>query len=604
MNETLAESEIQNPLSKLENILDKLSSFPFAHLIIIGFTFLLYFQTIDFGFTNLDDNTIILNNYAITKNISNLDEAFKRDAFLNVKGNHFYRPMQTVSFMFDAQIGGKNPWIYHLTNIILHCFTCISIFYLFNLLAYNRKISFLFTLIFCVNPLLTQAVAWIPARGDLLITLFATLTIIFFIKSTKSKNWIYIFLHFLTFLLALFSKEISIVIPLLCMIYLFLFERKVLFSIKMLLYGLIWLIPAAVFLVMRSEVIQSNISENLFGLNPFLINLPTMPEFVAKFVTGYNLSTMPAFDLLTTLIGIVIIGFLIGLSFYKKGTSWKMALFALSWFLLFNVPAMLYRHALADWAYDYIEHRAYLPVIALLVIVAEIFCNSKSKLNFKIFSIVFSIMFLFYSFLAYSHSKNFANPFVYYTSAIGSNSHSSLAYHNRALAKYDKGDIKGAIEDYTIAIQINPKSYKSYLSRGVARDDIKDKAGAIADFDESIRLFPGLPESYYNRGKTKASVSKFKEALFDFDIAINIKNDYSEAYSNRGNTKAMLNQPYAAILDYDKAISINPNYGEAYFNRGLTKIGINDRDGCCTDMQKALSLGYKQADIIIKKLCK
>lgn len=604
MNEILSESELPAPISKFELILNKLSSFPYAQLIIIFSIFLLYFQTFNFGYSNLDDNVIILNNYTLIKNISNIDEAFKRDAFLNIKGNHFYRPMQTITYMFDAQIGGKNPWIYHLTNVILHCLTCLSIFYLLNLFALNRKISFLLTLIYCVNPLLTQAVAWIPARGDLLIGLFGTLTIISFIKSTKSKEWVYIFLHFLTFLIALFSKETAIAIPLLCIIYLFIFERKILYSLKIISYVLIWLIISAIFIFMRNSVLQQNISENTFGIHPFLINLPTIPEFATKFFTGYNLSTLPGFDLLTGLIGIAIVIFFIAMIIFRKETRKSIIIFALSWFLLFSVPAMFYRHGLTDWSYDYIEHRAYLPMIAMLIIIAEFFGNSKFKPNYKVISIIFMIFFICYSCKTYYHSKNFEEPIVFFSNAIATNEHSSLAYHSRGLAKHEKGDNKGAIEDYTKALYIYPKGYKSYMNRGIARDAINDKGGAIADFDEAIKIFPRFAESYYNRGMTKASMNEFKEALDDFDAAINLNNNYSEAYSLRGNTKGMLNQPYSAILDYDKALSINPNFGEAYYNRGLTKLGIKDTNGCCSDMQKALTCGYKQAAMIIKKLCK
>ena len=52
---------------------------------------------------------------------------FFENSFLSEYDLGFYRPMQTVSFMFDAMIGGNDAFIYHTTNLILHFLTCCMI---------------------------------------------------------------------------------------------------------------------------------------------------------------------------------------------------------------------------------------------------------------------------------------------------------------------------------------------------------------------------------------------------------------------------------------------------------------------------------------------
>jgi hypothetical protein len=42
------------------------------------------------------------------------------------------------------------------------------------------------------------------------------------------------------------------------------------------------------------------------------------------------------------------------------------------------------------------------------------------------------------------------------------------AYYERACAKVDKGDVRGAIKDFTWAIELEPNHRQAYGSRGFA----------------------------------------------------------------------------------------------------------------------------------------
>jgi hypothetical protein len=135
----------------------------------------LYFRVVNFEFSTLDDTDIISNNINIIKNLENVPKAFTTDGYLTNKIS-FYRPLQTLSFMIDAQFSGENPWAYHLTNIILHILSVIILFVLLKQTKIKDEISFLISLLFSVHPMLTHAVCWIPARGDLFLTLFGLLS--------------------------------------------------------------------------------------------------------------------------------------------------------------------------------------------------------------------------------------------------------------------------------------------------------------------------------------------------------------------------------------------------------------------------------------------
>src|ERR1035437_8008108 len=186
----------------------------------------LYFRVVNFNFTNLDDKNIIVEHYDTVGDINKIKEAFNLDAFMSNKGYLFYRPVQNISFMLDAQFGGKEPWGYHLSNILIHILTVIALFFFLKKIRIKSEISFLLSLLFSIHPLFTNAVAWIPARGDLLLGLFTLLSFITFLEYSESRKIIYFILHSFVFLVAVFSKETAVLLPVVILFYLYFAARE------------------------------------------------------------------------------------------------------------------------------------------------------------------------------------------------------------------------------------------------------------------------------------------------------------------------------------------------------------------------------------------
>lgn len=66
----------------------------------------------------------------------------------------------------------------------------------------------------------------------------------------------------------------------------------------------------------------------------------------------------------------------------------------------------------------------------------------------------------------------------------------NFPYINRGVAKDDRGDYKGAIEDYDKAISINPGFLQAYINRGGAKAKLADYKGAVKDYDKAISIDP------------------------------------------------------------------------------------------------------------------
>ena len=69
---------------------------------------------------------------------------------------------------------------------------------------------------------------------------------------------------------------------------------------------------------------------------------------------------------------------------------------------------------------------------------------------------------------------------------------SAVTYNQRAIARYAKGDLAGAIEDLDIAIKFDPSYADAYNNRCALRCSKRDLDGAIADCSQAIVINPRL----------------------------------------------------------------------------------------------------------------
>ena len=76
-----------------------------------------------------------------------------------------------------------------------------------------------------------------------------------------------------------------------------------------------------------------------------------------------------------------------------------------------------------------------------------------------------------------------------YTEAIRLDPNRALAYNNRAVAKLNLRDYRGAYLDYTQVVRILPDKAITYNNRATARQGMGDCKGAIADLRIAAALF-------------------------------------------------------------------------------------------------------------------
>jgi len=496
---------------------------PFVYVILCGIGALLYFKSLAFGFTYLDDNVIVLGNLPFLENLGNIFQAFTHGVFAMVQSTTlYYRPLLTISFMPEAVLGGSLAFLYHLVNVGIHLAAACLVYALFTKLKYSKNISLAAALIFVVHPALAQAVAWIPGRNDSLLAVFVLASFIYFLKFVGEKKRSSILWSVLFFALALFTKETAIVLPLLCVGYLWMREELKKSALMQFIAG--WLIIIALWLPLRLISMSNPMPMSLRGaISSFAANLPGTVPLLGKVFFPFNLSVLPIAQDTIFGWGFLALALILGLALLQMKdrqtpqSAYFMMLFGLAWFLIFLWPPFIISDP-SGTTY-FIEHRLYLPIIGLLIFIAESRANRCLQLWFFITLIFFGITF--------AHENVFSNRLVFWQDAVSHSPHSSLAQKNLGAMYY-------LDQNYALAEEYSKKA---------------------------LALNPEEPMAHNNLGLIAAARGKWKEAEEEYRQEILFNPYYDSAHYNFGLLYYQMGDFINARKQWEETYRLNPNYG-------------------------------------------
>jgi len=101
---------------------------------------------------------------------------------------------------------------------------------------------------------------------------------------------------------------------------------------------------------------------------------------------------------------------------------------------------------------------------------------------------------------------------------------------------------------------------------------------AIMEYETALKLKPDYAEAYYNRGNAYRSQGRLDEAIQEYRTALKLKTDYAEAYNNLGSVYYIQRRFDEGIKEYITALRLKPDYPDAHYNLGLayTEKGLKE----------------------------
>lgn len=118
----------------------------------------------------------------------------------------YYRPLVVLSYLFDYQLHGLNPAGFHLTNVVLHACNAVLLYYVLLRHKCSPPLAMLACLCWGLLPRLTEAVAWISGRTDVLATSFVLLALVLHRPDSRVRR----LLAVLSLAAGLLAKEVAV----------------------------------------------------------------------------------------------------------------------------------------------------------------------------------------------------------------------------------------------------------------------------------------------------------------------------------------------------------------------------------------------------------
>jgi len=544
-------------------------------LFLLGFA--VYFNSLQGEFV-WDDEIAVKGNSHI-RSWSNIGRAFTTDigAGGRQSTNYYYRPVQTLSYMLDYSIWGLNPIGYHLSSIVLHILTALSIYWLMRLLFRDGALPLFTSLLFLIHPIQTESVAAICVKVELITALFMLLTVIAYVKlSEKDRPLLYVWMIFCCSA-ALFTKENSLVIPALLLLYNFSFKKKI--NMKAFL---IVLTLAVLYIVLRFTILKSAPIHISF----IRTAIERVPGFFAAITSYLRLLLLPVHlhaEYGTGLFAFshprVITGMLAsaGLIVYalRKRRSEPAVTFAVFWFFI----ALLPMSNIYPLAFYMAEHYLYLPSLGFFVFLALKIDNLFRVKTYRTFSIVsLAALTMFYSYATVKQNLYWRDPVEFCERTLRYSEDNHRLYNNLGLAYFHKGRIEDAIGAYEKAIRLMPDYPRALNNLGYAYYRVGSHDEAIASFEKALAIDPSYLRAYNNLGLVYYGLGMNKEAIAAYEKAIEGDPYYVKAYSNLGAVYYRMGVNDKAAEYFKRSIEIDPFYEAAYYNLALvySRMGMDE----------------------------
>jgi len=115
-----------------------------------------------------DDHMLIEHN-ANVHSFAGWTQWFTEDFWASVSratGSQYWRPLITVTYAVDWRLGGGDPFLFHLSNLVFHAAVGVLAFTTLRRWTGARWPAVLAALLFVLHPTKAESVAWISGRTD------------------------------------------------------------------------------------------------------------------------------------------------------------------------------------------------------------------------------------------------------------------------------------------------------------------------------------------------------------------------------------------------------------------------------------------------------
>jgi protein O-mannosyl-transferase len=518
-----------------------------------------YINTLANAFVFDDHNQIEFNPYL--QNFRHLKEIFSTNvwSFEGAYGvTNYYRPMMTLGFLLCYQLFGPLPYGFHLANVLVHSAVVLILYAASRRLFEDRWPAFLAAVAFALHPVHTESVDWVSGVTDLEVTFFMLLAFWFYLGVGRARGRKAVGLGLgmaASFILALFSKEQAMALPVLAAIYEHFYRRdraETPAGQKISRYAGLWLIGAGYLLfrarffgalapvqqrpgISKAETLFSGVA--LFG--QYLGKL-VWPAKLCMFYVFQKSETWRDPAVLAGAAALVAFLALFRALWSRRGP----ASFAMIWLLLTLAP-VLNAHWMA--ANVFAERYLYLPSVGFSWLLASAVAEAWARTQIR------------------GQRRRTA------AAALAG----CLLVAGLARIVLRNRDWRTDQVLYAKTLEQQPDAYLIHINLGAVNWADGDVAGAEREWKEALRLAPDHPIALNDMGLLYTRQKRYAEAVEYFEKAIQVKPNFTDAHMFLGACYRDMGKNGLAEKEFRAAVNISPlnvrarNYlGKLYLSEG------------------------------------
>ena len=402
------------------------------------------------------------------------------------------------------------------------------------------------------------------------------------------------------FVLALLSKSQAVTLPVLFILFDYLFGKEV--SGKSILVKwpfFLFAIAAGLYQLKDSGGAAYTTLDIYNYVDRVLFSFYGMTVYLYKLIIPYKLSAFypypskeEAYPIIFYLSPVIIIG--IGVAVWRFLKNSRITLFAFLFLLVHVVLLLQFLNFNSSIVYDRFTYVAYL---GFFLLAGHMYVRLNGKEGYikhklaNIFNVGLITLVALFSIVSYTRSQVWENSETLWSDVISNFPEADIAFLNRGLYYLEDDQNGKAMADMNEAINLNEQNEKAFNNRGRLHSRANDFESAINDYGRAIEIRSNYADPYYNRGELLGKQGKMEEAIRDFLKAIELKPNYYLAFNNLGIVYNIQEKFEEAISNYSQSIAINPNYGTAFLNRSYVYASLEQYQNAYQDALKAGSLG-------------